>query len=371
MGHSLFKLFLVLLFVSIKGHIMCLGQKKSVMAELNICSGFIVPHHSYMAYFISDNVNGFQFNLGYRTDGSRLWHQAYNYPIVGIGLHRSGLGNDTLYGSLTGAYIFINRSFLDIGGRFNISNILSVGLSFASKWHNLSSYRGNMVLGTPVNAFLQYEIEASYQITGNHTLLLGLGLTHTSNGSVKAPNLGFNILSTSLGYRYLFKSSAPTKNNELPDDTPLNNWNFGLFGSIKSVDAFSRKQYGVTGLTTEKLYRIAPLSMLGFEISAYYDASITDLFIDKSETDVVLHKVDNIAVAANATYLMGLGRLYIAFQPGIYLKNKFYGLGALTNKLGLRYNIGGNLFLNLGIKVHWRAQADFIEFGVKYSLINK
>ena len=100
------------------------AQEGRYSIEIKERPGFIIPHHSYMAYFLTENVNAIQLNFGITTNGSKYWHKEYNYPIVGLGLHHSGLGNDTLYGNLTGLYIFINRLFFDNTKRFNISNTL-------------------------------------------------------------------------------------------------------------------------------------------------------------------------------------------------------------------------------------------------------
>lgn len=344
-----------------------IAQDGRYSIEIKARSGFIIPHHSYMAYFLTENVNAIQFNLGITTDGSSFWHKEYNYPIVGVGIHHSGLGNDTLYGKLTGLYFFINRFFLNNAKRFNIGNTLSVGLSYASKWHNNSSNRNNMILSTPLNVFFQYEIGFNYRLPPNHNISLGIGLAHASNGSVKEPNLGFNIFTTAVGYRYSFGRINGTGTESTADNTPRSSWNFGLFASTKSVDAFTGKQYGIIGLSAEKLYRIAPLSMAGMELSFYSDNSIPDLLTDKYGNTTIPNRNNNLALAINATYLMGFNRIAIAFQPGIYLLNRFYGTGAFTNKVGLRIGCCDRLSLVVVIKAHWLAQADFVELGFKYS----
>ncbi|HDP76001.1 MAG TPA: hypothetical protein ENN49_09055 [Bacteroidales bacterium] len=358
---------LILVITSIAINYNCFAQEGKYSIDLKLRSGFIIPHHDYMAYFLSENINAIQLNLGITTDGSNFWNKEYNYPIVGLGLHYSGLGNDTIFGKLTGLYFFINRLFLHNTKRFNISNMLSVGLSYASKSHNLISNRSNMVLSTHLNVFFQYEIGCNYRVSANHNVSASIGLAHASNGSVKEPNLGFNIFTTALGYRYSFGKPNPVKNESPDDNTPSSSWNFGLFASIKSVDAFTEKQYGIIGLSAEKLYRFAPLSMVGLEFSAYKDNSIPDLVIDKSDDAVTLNKNDNLALAINATYLMGFNRISIVFQPGIYLVNRFYGFGAFSNKVGLRMNVYDEINLVVAIKAHWLAQADFVEFGIKYS----
>jgi len=343
------------------------AQLDKYSINLSIRPGFIVPHHSYMNYFLTENVNAIQLNFGLATNGNKYWHSDYNYPIIGLGIHYSGLGNDSLYGNLTGLYFFINRFFLDNNRRFNIGNTLSVGVSYASKWHNLESNRANIVLSTPLNVFFQYDIGITYKLKKNHTISTSLGFAHASNGSVKEPNLGFNIFTTSLGYRYSFGQTSPPPKVQPEDKTPHSLWNFGFFASTKSIDAFTGKQYGVFGFSAENLYRLAPLSLIGLEFTAYKDNSIPQEILENDITSP-LNSNDNIAIAINASYLMGFDRVSIAFQPGIYLRNQFYGFGAITNKIGLRIRVYQGLNFTVAIKAHWVAQADFIELGIKYSL---
>ncbi len=356
-------LFFALLFLSCT----CSAQLATSSLDIKLRSGFIIPHHGYMAYFITENVQAIQVNYGIKTNGSKFWHTAYNFPTVGLGVHYSGLGNDTLYGSLTGLYFFIDREFLHHDKRFNVGHSLSVGIGIASKWHDRQANRENMVLGTPVNVFLQYDLAASYIVFSNHKLLVSIGVAHASNGSVREPNLGFNICTISGGYSYLFSTKEKKTSEPKDDKTPYATWSFGVFGSVKAINAFSQKQYGIFGFTAEKLCRIAPLAMLGVELSAYTDSSIPDILIkyNMNRSNQVCYQ--KLAVTLNPNYLMGFGKLSLAFQPGVYLKNSYYGFGAISNKLGIRYNVRRGVAISAAIKAHWLAQADFIEVGLKYS----
>lgn len=357
-------LFLAMLFLSST----CSAQLASSSLDLKLRSGFIIPHHGYMAYFIRQNVQAIQVNYGIKTNGSKFWHTAYNFPTVGLGVHHSGLGNDTLYGSLTGIYFFIDREFFRHHKRFNVGHSLSVGIGIASKWHDRQVNRENMVLGTPVNIFLQYDLTASSVVAKNHKIAISLGVAHASNGSVREPNLGFNICTISGGYSYLFSTREKKTYEPQDDETPYTTWSFGVFGSVKAIDAFSQKQYGIFGFTAEKLYRIAPLAMLGVELSAYTDSSIPDMLVKYNIDGPNSVCYQKLAVTLNPTYLMGFGRLSIAFQPGVYLKNSYYGFGAISNKLGIRYDVWRGITISAAIKAHWLAQADFMEVGLKYSI---
>jgi len=363
------RILFVIAFVNLLASEVVLSQDFKNSIDLRFRSGFIVPHHGYMKYFITENVTGFQLNYGIQTSGKKLWHWEYNFPVVGVGLHHSGLGNGSLYGSLTGLYFFINREFLNKDSRFNIGNTLSVGLSYASKWHDRVNNRENMVLSTPINVFFQYEVNASYRISRKHLVSMSLGVAHASNGSVKEPNLGFNILTSALSYRYLFGKKLLKPVEKPVDDTPISVLNLAFFGSQKAIDGFTGKQYGVLGLSFEKLYRVAPLSMLGAELSIYSDGSIPDLMVDKNDNSINPKASDKVAISLNANYLLSFGRVSMAFQPGIYLKNGFYGLGGVTNKAGLRVKLNKTIQLSVAIKAHWLAQADFIEVGLRYSIV--
>lgn len=350
-----------------------LSQEQSFYNRLNLSVepryGFVAPHHDYMAYFLEKNISSLQLNVGLSTFGNKNWQKSFNYPQIGIGYYTSGLGNDKIYGKMNALYLFVDRKFFPIHYRLNIGNRMAFGLSHISKQYDKYSNPYNMAIATPVNVFIQYDLISYFRVTPTLNIRLNLGFTHASNGSVKEPNKGFNIITTGIGFQYCFSDERGLMNASSVDEDDFNEhqFNIGIISGYKSISRFDNSVYPIAGLSAEYLYRLSSTTLLGAELTGYWDSSIKDEF--RNEADSTYRKVDNICMAVNPIYMLRMGRVFFSFQPGIYLKNSFKPYGVVSNKVGLRYLIVPNLYLSMSIKAHWLAKADFIEFGVRYNLL--
>lgn len=348
-----------------------LSQENSFYKKLNFSVepryGFVAPHHDYMAYFLEKNIASLQVNVGLSTFGTKDWHISYNYPQIGFGYYYSGLGNDRIYGKMNAIYLFVDRKFFPIQNRLNIGNRIAFGLSHLSKQYDMFKNPYNMVIATPINVFIQYDLITYYRISSNLNIRFNIGFTHTSNGSVKEPNKGFNIVTTGLGFQYSFNDERNLINTHIVNDQKLkkHQLNVGLISGFKSISRFDNKLYSIVGLSGEYLYQRSSTVLVGAEITGYWDNSIEDEF--KLEGDYGYKESDNLCIAINPTYALVMGKVIFTFQPGVYLKSSFKPYGFLTNKVGLRYQVMQNLYMSMSIKAHWLAKADFVEFGMRYS----
>ena len=347
------------------------SQENSFYKRLNLSVepryGFVAPHHDYMAYFLEKNITSIQVNVGLSTLGTKDWHISYNYPQIGIGYYNSGLGNNRIYGKMNALYLFVDRRFLPIQNRLNIGNRVAFGLSHISKQYDMYSNPYNMVIATPINVFIQYDLITYYRISSKLNIRFNLGFTHTSNGSVKEPNKGFNILTAGVGCQYSFSDERFMANTQFAKEQSLmkHQFNVGLISGFKSISRFDNKLYSILGLSGEYLYQQSSTVLVGAEITGYWDTSINNEF--KLEGDSTYKKIDNLCIAINPIYALMMGRVVFTFQPGVYLKSSFKPYGLLTNKVGLRYQLMQNLYASMSIKAHWFAKADFVEFGMRYS----
>ncbi|BDX37121.1 hypothetical protein CYCD_04760 [Tenuifilaceae bacterium CYCD] len=332
--------------------------------------GFVVPHHDYMSYFIEKNITGFQANIGLLTLGTKDWHHLYNYPQIGMGFYYSSLGNDGIYGKMNALYLYVDRKFLPYQNRFNIGNRIAFGASYITKHYDKESNPLNIVIATSINAFIQYDLMLYYSISPNLNLRGYIGFTHTSNGSIKDPNKGFNIITSGLGLQYTISSERHTARVS-PDSYEYSNSHKISIGSVygcKSITRLDNKVYHIAGVTGEYLYQINPTTLIGGEVVAYWDSS------NKEEADAEdqesFEKIDYLNITLNPTYALKMGRVLFTFQPGLYLKNSVKPYGIVTNKVGIRYQIAQKYYASIAIKAHWLAKADFIEFGFRYNILD-
>ncbi len=331
--------------------------------------GFVMPHHDYMAYFLESNVNSFQLNVGLNTTGYKDWHKSFNYPQLGGGFFYSGLGNDRIYGKMLAAYVFIDRQFLPRKNRFNIGNRAAFGMSYLTKQFDLHSNPYNMVIGTPFNVFFQYDLTLYYRLNSNLNLRWALGFSHASNGNLREPNKGFNLITSGFGLQYsisddrLLVTQAPGYHS----DSTRTYVSIGVLGSAKSVSRENTNLYPVYGMSVEWLRRLSKTSLAGVELAAYKDKAIKYTY--QAKDDSTYRSSDSYAVTLNPAYIMQLGRTMFVFQPGIYLKRGYKPDGYITNKVGMRFQLSQNLYASWAIKAHWAAKADFVEFGIRYRII--
>ncbi|MBQ9470593.1 MAG: acyloxyacyl hydrolase [Bacteroidales bacterium] len=348
----------------------CAAQLSSRLTlSLESRIGAVMPHHDYIAYFVERHITGFMLNVGIQTDGSKDWHARYNYPVAGVGYYLSNLGNNSVHGYLNGLYGYINFHFRPAHHRLNVGNRIALGLSYATEHHHPQINIRNYALSTSLNVFFQYDLLLRYQLSKQFDIAMMAGLTHASNGNLKEPNKGFNLLSASIAARYRIRPLAlPIAERPTGSDSTK----LGLLcGALFGGKAFRPNDNTLTpclGLSIELQHRLAPSGLWGLELAMYHDRSLLKHYRFKHKTEDGFDPRWCYLVTLHPTYTIQAGRLYIAIQPGLYLNSGYLPNGRITNKLGLRYQILPQLLTSIAIKTHHFAQADFIELSIRYRI---
>ncbi|RPH33526.1 MAG: hypothetical protein EHM93_04390 [Bacteroidales bacterium] len=360
---------LIILFISqLQGISQTLFSKKQLYFEGLSHYGFVAPHHNYMAYFINEHVQGFQINAGIFTVGNKYWNQSYNYPRIGLGYYHSGLGNRKIYGQLDAFYLYVDRAFLNLNNRFNFGNRISFGLGHISKKFDLYSNNYNIAIGSNLNVFLQYNFEGTVRLTSSMQMKAGVSLIHSSNGSIKEPNMGFNIVTSFVGLQYSLtdQRNCISKDQKTNPDTSKNQLIASIAYGWKSISRFHSYEYPVYALSLEYSRKISKSGWLGMALTGYLDRSIKKEFEIPIIPDTTFKSSDYYSFALNPSYEMRMGKLAFLFQPGIYLKYSVKDYGLITNRIGLRYYFRKQWIAGVSVKAHWLAKADFVEWNIGY-----
>ncbi|MHC1703057.1 MAG: acyloxyacyl hydrolase [Tenuifilaceae bacterium] len=364
-----FLIVLIISFTSLhQGFSQNLFSKKQLYFEGYYHYGFVAPHHDYIAYFIKEHVQGFQLNAGIFTVGNKYWNKSYNYPRAGIGYYHSGLGNKDIYGNLDALYLYFDRVFLKRDNRFNFGNRISFGLGYISKKFDLHTNNYNIAIGTNLNIFIQYNLEGTYRITPLLQVKTGLSIIHSSNGSIKEPNKGLNLVTSFLGLQYSLgdQQNHISKTALTNPDTSKNQFNTLFAYGWKSISRFHSFEYPVYALSVEYSRKISNRGWLGLALTGYYDKSIKKEFELPIIPDTTFKSSDYFSFVIGPSYESKVGRLSFLFQPGIYLKNSVKEYGLITNRISLRYYFRNNINAGISIKAHWLAKADIIEWSIGY-----
>jgi len=257
--------------------------------EIKAHYGFLVPHHVEMQIF-NAHFPVFEFTVYKATYGNTRWEYMYNYPLIGISLWQSNLGNSRYFGHALAVYPYINFP-LNSSKNNRINFRLGFGLGYIQKPFNRINNYKNIAIGSQLNASLSFYFEFRKHLTNKITLTTGIGFMHFSNGATKTPNYGINIPSVTLGAAVkLGKENPYLKKKLLPELYPfefdgkknlLISTDVG-FG-IKSLNSEYGRIYYVYSLASNIFRQVSYKSMFGFGFDLIYDGS--DYFnLEKNDT---------------------------------------------------------------------------------------
>src|SRR5690606_23157941 len=128
------------------------------------------------------------------------WERFYNGPGYGFGVMYSGMANPDVIGGGLRFIPYLHLPFVR-GDRSCFGMRLGWGVGYIFKpFHRTENFK-QITTGTRINTAIQLMFE--YRIDRQRfRLSTGLSIDHWSNGAVKLPNLGSNLISLNLGLGY-------------------------------------------------------------------------------------------------------------------------------------------------------------------------
>lgn len=329
--------------------------------EPRIHYGFMVPHTDYIKFLSTKHFPSYELNFGKQALGKYYWQQQYNNPQSGIIYFYSYLGNERL-GNCHGLLYYINWSLWRKQHHW-FAFRFATGLGYLSKtYHYLDNHKNIMIsshLNAAFNLMFNYQVRCSKKIYST----FGVGLTHFSNGAYKAPNLGVNIGSASVGILYRFRD-IPISYDKIqkPEyDKHLNIKVFGAFG-IKEIVPPLGKKYVAYSVYSDFLKPYSFRYKAGLGLDLFYNTSHAEFMRRRNRS---FKDYELLKPGVHATHEMLISKLSFIFQTGFYLYAKENSDGKIYSRLGLQYPVYKNLLLNLSLKSHF-AKADYIEYGIGY-----
>lgn len=323
--------------------------------------GFVMPHHTSIAFHVNEHITPFHLRWGIKTRGTKSWHHQMGFPTMGIGLYRSNLGNDDIYGKATAVYGFASWPLYK---PLNLEYQIGFGIAHLTKTFNIENNYTNIAIGSHLNIYFDTTIKTHIPINQHWQLLYSLQFTHFSNGKVKSPNKGLNLITNNLGVSYHFGNLNRYKGPVKPIIQNSKN-RLALWAGI-GIKTISRSIPGKRFASTLGLqYRrsASTLTSWGGGIDVFYDESL------RQNPDLL--EAEN----RSSFYQLGLHadidkhieRFTLTLQVGGYLYTAVEPEAPVYTRLGIRYQMSQKLWCNLSLKAHY-AIASFIEWGIGYNL---
>lgn len=323
--------------------------------------GFVMPHHTSIAYHVEDHIQPVHLRWGIKTRGTKAWQHAMGLPEMGIGLFRSNLGNNEIYGTATALYGFAAWSLFP---PLNLRYQIGFGLAHLTKHFDAQSNYTNIAIGSHLNIYFDATLKTHIPLNRQWRLLYFLQFTHFSNGKLQSPNKGLNLITNNIGVSYHFGNLSPHKGSVFPAPQPpahhVSVWT-GIGLKTISRDVPGRKLASTLGIH----YRRSPSSITswGGGLDLFYDESLR-----KDPKPNAPDRNSNLyQLGLHADLDKHIERFTITVQIGGYLYTPVTPEGPVYTRLGLRYGITDKLWCNLSLKSHY-AIASFVEWGLGYNL---
>ena len=352
---------------------------------INVRPSYLLPTHSF---FRGEN------ELGKRLDKSGSAHLQYSfsfpssshfgklYPTAyqGVGVAFNTFFDHKEIGDPAAVYVFQGARLAQISPTLSLDYEWNFGASFG--WHpydpyaDLHSYANeyNMVVGSRVNAYINFGLLLSWRPLENWTISAGVDLTHFSNGNTSYPNAGVNTAGGRIGVSRSFgpgnyrthatavNEYASLKSSRFSDRMTFDILLYGA-GRAKGLmwndtPYIAEGKFGILGLNISPLYKVNKFFRTGVSIDVQYDesANVGEHVAGTGDDGNIrfyrppLNEQLGIGLSLRAEFVMPIFSVNIGFGRNVFYKGD--ELKGFYQTLALKTNIYKGLYLHIGYKLH-------------------
>lgn len=319
-------------------------------------------------------------SISTQTKGDYFWEQFYNYPKYGFGLSYYQLGNREEIGNPISIFGNFSAPFKR-WDKFSIEYELGLGLAF--NWNEYSESNSyNISIGSNFTLHSNFGIKFTYRPLNRISISSSIELSHFSNGSIKTPNYGINMIAPKFELSYNLNYSKPDfKEVEVPEFISKYEILISPFFALKSISykelGVSKNNAGVSfpiyGATILFNKSISHLTKIGIGTNLSYDESLNIHAIDDNGT-ITIHfgnTKENFTVSMIASFEMVFGRFSTLFQPSFYVyRESTYSQDIVFHqRIGIKYKINNRFFALCALRSNKFKEADYVEWTLAYKLI--
>jgi hypothetical protein len=364
--YKIFLLNVILFIVVVKGG----SQNSRIIDNSNLESkinyGFILKHRSSLGYYIKGHVPACELNYNFVSDGNKIFHEVFRYPQIGAGYYFADLGNPQILGQVHAVFSYINIPFVH-DHSICLNYRIAGGISYLTKCFGVSDNYYNTAIGSNFNIYVNLGINLKIRISKLIQISNGISVVHFSNGAVKVPNLGINVVSYDIGFQYKLNNKIIERrqNDDLSSFQKKNEFSVIFTNGIKEIGQPEGDKYYVYGICFNADRIINYKRKLGAGLDLFNDISIYSQF-RKNDRNPDFRDV--VRMGCHLSTDLIFENICLTIQQGVYIYQKYFNDGYLYSRYGLKYFTGKSIILNLSLKTHI-VKADFIEFGIGYKIM--
>ncbi len=376
------KSILVIIIIFCIAPIVIIAQSGSIKGKHQNYSFLSVNYHSGDILATNDFVKGenlsgkplesyqsIAIKFGFQNPGYTNWQKIYRGPYYGLGVYMVDFGNKVEMGNPKAAFGFFGIPVK----RFNKLEIyteMQLGVAWDWKHYDPLMNPSNVAIGSPLTLYLDVSLQASYHISKNLDLGLGVGFTHFSNGGFERPNRGLNLFAPSIELKYHFKERPDVRSIErAPKRMGKSNDLYFMLGYGDHQIAeheFDTNYYSVAGLGIYYSIQHGNAFRSGLGIDFNY---LRSLSANPDGTPGTQGTMDNLTIGFVYAPELIIGKLSIVGGMGIYAKHHQYGnFNQLYQRAGVKYHITENFSAGMNVRAINFMLAEFLEFNVGYRI---
>lgn len=349
------------------------SKQSSLMIQLEMENGGMLPSNEVIKEKFQDiYYNAINLRVGWQTKpGTDPYHARYNYPVYGFGLYASSFHKEEI-GTPNALYGFVSIPIAPHAlPKWDFSYRIALGLASNFHPYNREKNPTNILLGSQRNVFIDLGFQANYILSNRFQLGAGFAFHHFSNGSIRQPNKGINLIPFTLSATYrpgglhrVQQSREQIKNLHFEENSQVH---IHYAAGIKEFEPNDDKQYFKSTMGAYWSHSVGPKWRLGAGADLFYSHSGKDIAIAGDQAG----ELSALLSGGPAFYIDHVltRALYISGNVGWYAhRNAFNGeTKPVFLRIGVRYNVFHNTYAGVSIKAHM-GKADFIEWTLGYTL---
>ncbi|MBO4243605.1 MAG: acyloxyacyl hydrolase [Bacteroidales bacterium] len=304
--------------------------------------------------------NGIGAEYLVETDGSRAWENDYGLPRLGAAVYYENFHYNVLGHALSSAMIaefpIVKKRFFGMDLRF------LAGVAYLTKKFDSESNPENLLIGSRFSAFFVFGPQFEFFANRPQRLLAGFNFVHYSNGALKMPNLGLNLMQWHIGVQGRIGEEKPKFTGEPRQTIVQNKWQkyFTAAFGVRENQQPEGPKYFILSTTTGVYRTLGKRTRAGIGLDFFRDASeLTRL----GNFGVEHYDFSPYLLGMHLAYGFCFGRTSATLHFGGFLFNEIYNGAAIYDRVVINYNITPHIMANLGLRTYFM-RAEYIEWGV-------
>lgn len=343
-----------------------LSQKPDKALGVEFFKGFILEHKPQISHLITDHPTGFRLVYNRKTHGDCPWESYYNFPdrgftFVYMDYHDDRLGKTLALIPHLALYLRRKRE-----AKSQVLFKAGFGVGYTTEKFDPVTNNQNNVISTDITGAVLLQLGYDYKVLPRFHINSSLAMTHFSNGALKKPNSGVNIMTANIGIYYTVDDQKRTytyREKPVLSSKPTG-YSLMLMGGAHEavkIGAGAKPFFVLTALADK---RMTHNSRFGLGLEWFHSRSLKEEVAFDVDVDP---GTDFNRIGLVLSHELMINEFSMITQAGYYLYDPYKVFMPVYLRLTLRRYFGDRFFSSVGVKAH-AAKAEAMEFGIGYRI---